>query len=1036
MHSTNNKKWQGRVLLFLILTVIVLLPLAALASDSSRKTVRVGWYDSSFCYFDRFGRRCGIDYEYQQKISAYTGWSYEYVEGSWPTLFQMLKDGEIDLLSDVSYKPDRVEFMFFPELPMGSESYYIYIDIKNRDITADNPSSLNGKRIGVNQGSVQEGFLKDWMEKNQITLEIIPMVDEENVAMEKVIRGEIDGFASIYTFSSEQKVIPVCRIGSSEYYYAVNRNRPDLLAELNMALAGIQDEDPFFNQRLNEERLYNSRTNAYLTPDQEDWIRNHSTIRIGYREDFLPFCQTDRQTGMLTGALKDYLAHAMNNLRSADVHFETIPYESIEIALKALKAGEIDCVFPVYLNSYDAEQMGVRLTNPAMKTEINAVMPLSKVQPLSRESKLVFTGRSGDPNIKTFIMDRYPESSLLTFDSREDYLDAVRSGKADCAILSNYRMLTVEDVIRRFKLFSVPTGESLPLSFAVNRDDRNCYFLLNKTVVMTQNEDMDSALASYVESDRKITFALFLRDNWIGVVIVLFVVFFIIIVLLLQKMRAEKTGYERQRMIEEALIRELQQKEQLNSAMKMVNTDPLTGVKSKHAYNEAEERIDRRIEEGSIQNFGVIVFDLNDLKRINDQKGHEAGDEYIQSACRLICTHFKHSPVFRIGGDEFVAILEGEDYWNQEDLLENFEKIILGNLEHERIVIAFGCSNFDSEHDSSIRKVFERADAAMYKEKSLLKNIGSAHKEESAEEKDPQSIDSQTLLNVRRHILIAEDMDINREVLRDLLQNDYDILYASDGVEALEMLRNHKNEIALLLLDLLMPNKSGREVIMEMQVDEELVSIPIIVLTVDQEAELDSLRLGAMDFIPKPYPDIEIIKARIAKCIELSENRELIQRNQRDKLTSLYNPEYFMRYVDRYDRIYTDSACDAFICEIEHYEDIRKQHGEKFAAVLVRSIGISIQRLARKTGGIGCRKDGGSFITYWPHKENCREIVEAFASNVLMPDKELAGKITLRYGVFVNAQTEKDLAKRFDHAKSAAYNVPADSDSICGFYNA
>ena len=71
------------------------------------KVVRVGWYDSQFNYSDRFGRRSGYAYEYQQKIAAYTGWTYEYVEASWPDLFDMLKKGEIYLLSDVSYTKER-----------------------------------------------------------------------------------------------------------------------------------------------------------------------------------------------------------------------------------------------------------------------------------------------------------------------------------------------------------------------------------------------------------------------------------------------------------------------------------------------------------------------------------------------------------------------------------------------------------------------------------------------------------------------------------------------------------------------------------------------------------------------------------------------------------------------------------------------------------------------------------------------------------------------------------------------------------------
>ena len=122
----------------------------------------------------------------------------------------------------------------------------------------------------------------------------------------------------------------------------------------------------------------------------------------------------------------------------------------------------------------------------------------------------------------------------------------------------------------------------------------------------------------------------------------------------------------------------------------------------------------------------------------------------------------------------------------------------------------------------------------------------------------------------RKRILIADDLETNREILGDLLSEEYDICYASDGVEALEMLQKHGADISLLILDLYMPNMTGQEVIARMQEDQALKSLPVIVLTVDEKAELECLRMGAWDFIPKPYPDIEIVKARIAKCLALS----------------------------------------------------------------------------------------------------------------------------------------------------------------------
>ncbi|MBR4455605.1 MAG: transporter substrate-binding domain-containing protein [Solobacterium sp.] len=402
-------QWKLAACFLLLMTSISVLAFVRVsAEEDDRKTVRVGWYDSSFCYWDEFGRRRGIDYEYQQKISAYTGWTYEYVEDSWPNLLQMLSEGEIDLLSDVSYKPERTEFMLFPDLPMGTESYYIYIDGENREITTDNFASFNGKRIGVNKGSIQEGFLKDWAEHNRIDIDILPLDVDEAESVNMLSAGQIDGYATVYTFSSEWKIIPVCRVGSSGYFYAVNRNRPDLLAELNMALSGIQDDDPYFNQRMSEERLYSVNVNAFLTPAQDDWLAHHGPIRIGYQDDYLPFCDYNPENGELTGALRDYLVHAQNNLRSSNIQFDLRPFRTSAEALAAMNEGEVDAVFPVNLSSYDAEQMGIRLTSPAMETEMNAIKRSYDHQALSRDSQVCIAFAEDDVNTKTFIMDLYP----------------------------------------------------------------------------------------------------------------------------------------------------------------------------------------------------------------------------------------------------------------------------------------------------------------------------------------------------------------------------------------------------------------------------------------------------------------------------------------------------------------------------------------------------------------------------------------------------------------------------------------------------
>lgn len=161
---------------------------------------------------------------------------------------------------------------------------------------------------------------------------------------------------------------------------------------------------------------------------------------------------------------------------------------------------------------------------------------------------------------------------------------------------------------------------------------------------------------------------------------------------------------------------------ELESANKKALRDGLTGVRNKLAYLEALRDIEVAGDSRSPEGYGVVVFDINDLKMTNDTRGHETGDKLIKNACTLICTHFKHSPVFRIGGDEFVALLYGSDYENRESLIEEFNSKIDANKSKNGMLIACGMAVYDANIDESYTDVFTRADKIMYERKESLKS--------------------------------------------------------------------------------------------------------------------------------------------------------------------------------------------------------------------------------------------------------------------------------------------------------------------------
>jgi diguanylate cyclase (GGDEF)-like protein len=161
---------------------------------------------------------------------------------------------------------------------------------------------------------------------------------------------------------------------------------------------------------------------------------------------------------------------------------------------------------------------------------------------------------------------------------------------------------------------------------------------------------------------------------------------------------------------------------QLDEANFRVSIDSLTGAMTKYAYVDAETKIDSQIDNGELGPMATVVFDLNDLKKINDTKGHQAGDKYIIDSVKLIKEYFRNIPVYRVGGDEFAIILTGDDYERKEAMLRAFNEKIDDNVERGNIiVISAGSADYDPERDSTIIQVFTRADREMFVRKRSLK---------------------------------------------------------------------------------------------------------------------------------------------------------------------------------------------------------------------------------------------------------------------------------------------------------------------------
>ncbi|MCR5686003.1 MAG: GGDEF domain-containing protein [Lachnospiraceae bacterium] len=170
------------------------------------------------------------------------------------------------------------------------------------------------------------------------------------------------------------------------------------------------------------------------------------------------------------------------------------------------------------------------------------------------------------------------------------------------------------------------------------------------------------------------------------------------------------------------------EKENSKNALRMANMDSMTGVRNKHAYSEAEMRLNEQIMAKEADNLAVLVCDVNGLKYVNDTQGHEAGDKLIKDACALICEHFKNGSVFRVGGDEFVVLLQGKGFEIMEETIRAFNQKAEENIRGNGVVVSLSYAVLEPE-DEYLSDIFGRADQRMYERKKELKGMGAKTRE-------------------------------------------------------------------------------------------------------------------------------------------------------------------------------------------------------------------------------------------------------------------------------------------------------------------
>ena len=511
-----------------VFLLLVCLPLQALATEG--KVVRVGWYEGGYNITGPNGERSGYGYEYQQTVAGYTGWRYEYVKGTSIELLEKLKRGELDMLNCISYTPERAQQVLFSARPMGREQYYLYADMDKTGISPSKLYLLEGKRVGMMASSMMETAFSNWEKQQGLhTKHVFASSLEERKRL--VAQGAAEAVVATELLPMKKEGLSaVTPVGGSDIYFAINKNRPDLKAELDEAMSRIQQDRPFYPEELYKQYMTVAAV-PVLSKDEQAWLAQHGKIRIGFVNGERGFFSYEEE-GTSTGVIADYIRYASNCFEKRKLDFSVQSFDTQEEMMQALKDGKIDMIFHFYNNLYFAEEHGFMLSNKVMSIS----MPVITSRKNFNEANANVVALCGDNNFaKAYVSYHYPHWKIKEYATREEVEQAVRKGEADCFFIKYIDLNAFADDKQLYALFLAQPGH---IAFAVNGGNTTLLSVLNKTLRAIPTARLTSNLSLYGESMSNITLKDFIKQNMLTLIAFLVLIIGLMLTLLHKERKA------------------------------------------------------------------------------------------------------------------------------------------------------------------------------------------------------------------------------------------------------------------------------------------------------------------------------------------------------------------------------------------------------------------------------------------------------------------------------------------------------------------
>ena len=903
-----------------VLGAVMPAPALAAQSDQQIKTVRVGWLVNNEGFQDgNPGERLsGWGYEYLQTLSYYTpGWQYEYVSGTFTELMDMLEAGEIDLMPNISYSEERAQKLLFSSNPEGTERYYIYAKPDRDDLSKGDPQALQGLTIGCNPGVMQTIVGQQWLASEGITCTYKEMPSGGDL-FAALANDEVDATIMNDTIPSPS-ASPMFYVGSSDYYFAVPKSRPDLMDDINSAMAAINRVNPRFNDEVKSNYSAQNSGSSSLTGDERTWLKeNNNTVTLGYLTGKLPYCN-EGENGEMEGSLASLVTTLHDKF---GITVKTVAFESNEKLQKALTKGTVDVALPIYRDYWLAEQMGFVQSTSLGSMSLTVIHAGSD---LSKDLQSIACANSSIVNHRV-LESLYPTATITECKSGDEMFNALALGKVSSIIVPSSRMETIRDKhdIEDYGKTELPN--TAELSCWISRGEPELLGIINKGIINAGDSLAASNYSSASYTAQESDTLRFLYRNRTAIAATLIGILSVSIILLIWSLKRARTEREK------AVAANAAKSAFLTRMSHDIRT-PLNGILGLIEIEELKEgdmqaaRESRAKARVAANHLLSLINDILEMGRIEEHKmtlEHESFN--LKELCddALVLCRLRAS-------DRGITLLNtSEPYAVDQSMIgspTHIRRIIINLLDnsikynkHGGTVTFFStvkplndtralfCFTIEdtgigmtpeflkhiyepfAQEGNDARSKFQGTGMGMPIVKSFIDMMGGTIETSSElgvgstfSVQIPLDIDKNPQAHIKlvqatpncslagMSVLLAEDNDLNAEIAQKLLESEEVVITrAANGNEVVDLYLSHPaGSFDAILMDIMMPDMDGYEAtrVIRLSAKPDADDIPIIALTANAFAEdvKAAHDAGMNDHLPKPldFDKLKNILARI-----------------------------------------------------------------------------------------------------------------------------------------------------------------------------